>query len=281
MTDNERKTLLTPSAYKALVASVGKTLAASETAGRRADSGKAVAYWEIGDQILEAGLVGRDHYGELVVERLAADLEVDPQIIRRCVAFRRVYDRKKLYLRVQVLTWSIYRQLIEVRDAAVREYYEKKAAEEAWTRDRLKAAIAGREYAREVLKEKPGPTILKRPTEAEYVFKAEVVHVVDGDSLVLNIRCGFRMVREEERIRLAKLNTPEIETKKGKAARIYVQERLAQARTVVVKTEKADDHGRYIGHVFYSFEDERVSAVYAKGIYLNEELLREGYAERM
>ena len=65
-----------------------------------------------------------------------------------------------------------------------------------------------------------------------------MVDVVDGDTLVLDVRCGFRMVRESERVRLAKINAPEIATKKGKEVHLFVRDQLAKARGVVVKTEK-------------------------------------------
>ena len=279
MPDGEKK-VLSEAAYKALVAAVGKMLKESDQAGRAADSGKARMYWGIGDKILEAGLTGRDHYGESVIEQLADDLEADPQTLRRAVVFRRVYDRENLYRSVQVLTWSHYRQLIEIHDDEARRYYEDRAVKEDWSRDRMKAAIAGREYEREVKKDE-GAGLLKRPTDAEYVFKARVVDVVDADTLELDIRCGFKMVKEGEKVRLAKINAPEITTKKGKEAHLFVRDQLAKARGVVVKTEKADEFGRYVAHVFYSFQDDKLGAVYENGVYLNELLLKKGYAERM
>ena len=56
---------------------------------------------------------------------------------------------------------------------------------------------------------------------------------------------------------------------------------LAWNMQLVVKTEKTDDFGRYVGHVFYSFKDDKLGAVYEHGVYLNEELLHKGFAERM
>jgi endonuclease YncB( thermonuclease family) len=278
--DDSDKKVLTKTAYEHLVAAVGKMLAESEKAGRDADTSKAKVNWEIGDRLVETGLIGRNHYGESVLEQLAEDLETDPQTLRRCIVFRQVYDRENLYRSVQHLTWSHYRQLIEVHDDAARRYYEDRAVKEGWSRDRMRAAIAGREYEREVKKDEAAG-ILKRPTDAEYVFWVEVVKVVDADTLLLNIDSGFKNWRHGERIRLAKLNAPELTTKKGKEAHIYVRDQLAKARGIVVKTEKADDFGRYVAHVFYSLQDDRLAAVYENGIYLNDELLKKGLAERM
>lgn len=280
MTNEPTPKVLTSAGYKALVATVGKMLAASDQAGRKADASKAKVNWEIGDKILAAGLTGREHFGESVLDQLAGDLETNTQTLRRCVLFRRVYDRRELLRSVQVLTWSHYRQLIQIHDDAARLYYEERAVKEDWSRDRMKAAIAGREYEREV-KHDADAGVLKRPQDADYVFAARVVDIVDGDTLVVDIRCGFHMVREGERLRLAKINAPELVTKKGKAAQLYVRDRLAKARGVVVKTERADEFGRYLAHVFYSYEDYCPGLVYANGIYLNDELLKKGLAERL
>lgn len=276
--ENDPK-ILSKTAYENLVAAVGKMLEEGKKAGQQADSSLAKIYWNIGDRLKEAGLIGRDHYGESVIEQLAEDLEINAQTIRRAVVFRRVYDDKNLSRSVKFLTWSHYRLLVEIHDDDARLYYEEKAASQGWSRDRMKTAIASREYEREVKKEE-GAAILKRPDDAAYVFRATVLDVVDADTLVLAIDCGFKITKEE-RIRLAGLNAPERETKKGKEAALFVRDQLAKARGIVVKTEKVDTFGRFIGHVFYSFEDDEMGAVYAEGRYLNDDLLKKGYAQRM
>ena len=270
---------LTGSAYKALVESVGKLIEESDKKGRAADSNKAKVNWEIGDKLVAAGLIGRNHYGESVLERLAEDIKSDPQTLRRCIVFRQVYDRQNLYRRVQDLTWSAYRLLIEIHDDAARTYYEDRAAAEGWSRDRLRTAIASREYEREVKKD-PDAAILKRPTEGDYVYRADVLDVTDGDTLRLDVQCGFYL-KMETHIRLAGLDAPELSTKKGKEAAEYVRDRLAKAKGIVVKTVKVDIHGRFVGHVFYSFETDRVWKVFTEGVYLNDELLQKKLASRL
>ena len=48
---------------------------------------------------------------------------------------------------------------------------------------------------------------------------------------------------------------------------------------MVVKTNKVDLYGRYVGHLFYApgVDDEQL--VFAKGRYLNQELVAKGLAE--
>jgi hypothetical protein len=110
--ENGHKTL-SEAAYKSLVAAVGRMLAEGEKAGKDADSSRARVNWEIGDKLVEAGLIGRNHYGESILEQLAEDLERDPQTLRRCIVFRRVYDRENLYRSVtRVRLKSIEHQLV-------------------------------------------------------------------------------------------------------------------------------------------------------------------------
>ena len=87
---------------------------------------------------MEAGLIGRDHYGESVIEQLAEDLEINAQTIRRAVVFRRVYDDKNLSRSVKFLTWSHYRLLIEIRDDDARlDVYKRQALTNLYS-DRIK-----------------------------------------------------------------------------------------------------------------------------------------------
>lgn len=109
MTKDDAEKVLTKTAYEHLVAAVGKMLEEGKKAGQQADSSLAKVYWHIGDRLKEAGLIGRDHYGESVIEQLAEDLEINAQTIRRAVVFRRVYDDKNLSRSVKFLTWSHYR----------------------------------------------------------------------------------------------------------------------------------------------------------------------------
>jgi len=94
--ENEHK-VLTKTAYEHLVAAVGQMLEEGKKAGQQADSSLAKIYWTIGNKLMEAGLIGRDHYGESVIEQLAEDLEINAQTIRRAVVFRRVYRFRDVF----------------------------------------------------------------------------------------------------------------------------------------------------------------------------------------
>ncbi len=110
-----------------------------------------------------------------------------------------------------------------------------------------------------------------------YQYKAKVDRVVDGDTMDLIIDLGFK-ITTNQRIRLAGIDTPETynvkkeseEYKKGKAAKDFVEKRLAANNNeVVIETDKlTGKYGRYIGTIH--LDDSEIS--------LNEELVSKGYA---
>lgn len=92
-------------------------------------------------------------------------------------------------------------------------------------------------------------TLLPRPTDPGYLYRATVAQVVDGDTFDLRIDVGFDMSRNG-RFRLAAVDCPELPTPEGRRARDFVYKRLLRAKTIVVKTQKTDLHGRYVTHLF-------------------------------
>jgi len=118
---------------------------------------------------------------------------------------------------------------------------------------------------------------LKRPLESTYIYKATVWRVIDGDTLLLQIDLGFQVLKEQ-RVRLADIDTPSMDEPLGKKAAKYVRDQLAKVDFVMVKTSKIDIYGRYVGHVFYSFEEKDKGNIFAKGRFLNQELVDHGLA---
>lgn len=110
-----------------------------------------------------------------------------------------------------------------------------------------------------------------------YHYKAKVEKVVDGDTFDVVIDLGFK-ITTFQRIRLAKINTPETfnvkkdsnEYQKGLAAKQYVEQRLAANKNEIeLETEKVTEkYGRYIGTIWLA--DSKVT--------LNDELVEKGFA---
>lgn len=111
-----------------------------------------------------------------------------------------------------------------------------------------------------------------------YKYKATVERVVDGDTIDIIIDLGFK-ITTNQRIRLAKINTPETynvkkdseEYQKGMASKEYVVKRIeANKNEVIIETSKlVGKYGRYIGTIYLS--DSNAT--------LNDELVEKGLAK--
>lgn len=83
-----------------------------------------------------------------------------------------------------------------------------------------------------------------------YQYMAEVVKVVDGDTIDVFIDLGFK-VWHKERIRLNGIDTPEKNTPLGKALKLHMANTL-EGKIVKLNVTKPDKYGRYLGEVFLS-----------------------------
>lgn len=116
--------------------------------------------------------------------------------------------------------------------------------------------------------------------EHQYEYKARLVRVVDGDTLILEFDLGFK-IHVQHTVRLLGINTPEIIGEQhvaGKLAKQAVIDALSHSvGDLTVKTHKPakkDMYGRYIAEVFYV--DTLGSTVS-----LNEWLVAQGLAEQV
>ena len=110
-----------------------------------------------------------------------------------------------------------------------------------------------------------------------YHYKAKVERVVDGDTFDVVIDLGFK-ITTNQRIRMAKINTPETynvkkdseEYQKGMLSKQFMEHRLAANNfDIELETEKVTEkYGRYIGTIWLA--DSAIS--------LNDELVEKGLA---
>ena len=111
-----------------------------------------------------------------------------------------------------------------------------------------------------------------------YQYKAKVERIVDGDTIDVIVDVGFK-ITTNQRIRLAKINTPETynvskeseEYKNGMKSKEYVIKRLAENNNeIILETDKlVGKYGRYIGTIILADSD----------VTLNDELVKKGLAE--
>jgi len=107
-------------------------------------------------------------------------------------------------------------------------------------------------------------------------YVKKVTKIVDGDTIDVDIDLGFN-ISYSQRVRLAGIDTPESRTtdKMEKALGLEVKKKLgeliANAKTIVIKTEKPDSsekYGRILGWLYLDGAETSV----------NEALIAGGYA---
>jgi endonuclease YncB( thermonuclease family) len=211
------------------------------------------------------------------MERLANELHADRTTLVRCVLYHQYYP-KGVSQNIE-LTWSHMRELLTVKNDKAREFYETTAIEKKWTRDELVKAIQADHFGEDPTKGngKP-PKQLKRPAGEPFIYRATILRVIDGDTLLVRLDLGFEVLIGQ-RIRLAEVDAPPLNEDGGEEAYAYVRDQMAKSKKIVIRTSKEDLHGRFVGHVFYSL-DERMEwgRVYRDGRWLNQELLDRGLA---
>ncbi len=92
-----------------------------------------------------------------------------------------------------------------------------------------------------------------------YTYRAEVIRWVDGDTVIVEIDCGF-YVKRTERIRLARINTPEMNSKIARTVRAAKHARMIANKFCpvgsIVKIEtyknKQDMYARYIAEIWFT-----------------------------
>lgn len=282
--------VLTRAQQQRLIKDVRGLLAAGSAAAKQAVDQIALrTYWQVGHRLLRESLTERAGYGTALLTELASEVGIDVRTLQHAVQLARLYDKEPN----ASLNWSQYRELIRIKDDRERVYYETLAAQQRWSKRELVQAIEDNRYARLFSREarsdkdarsgndknKASPT-LTRPTAPDYLYTVEPLRVIDGDTIDVQVDLGFEVLRRY-RLRLANVDTAERKTPEGAEAARYVVERLAASTMVVVQTVRVDLHGRYVAHLFYSTQQSDTlskAEVYARGHYLNQDLVQEGLA---
>ena len=141
-------------------------------------------------------------------------------------------------------------------------------------------------FIREAVREKIDSGLLTDPSlqfveircRSPYTYYAKLDSVVDGDTIILTFDVGF-FTAIKERVRLVGIDTPEINTKKGKKAFEFVEKELTGAN-LIVETKKKEKYGRYLAWVYYSLQYKNFDDIIRHGKLLNDELVKAGLANR-
>lgn len=98
-----------------------------------------------------------------------------------------------------------------------------------------------------------------------YTYSALVTKVYDGDTITADVRLGFGVVLEDQKIRLFGIDAPEIKGEE-RANGIVSRDRLRELilNKYVTLTTLADSkgkYGRYLGIIYYNGENINIQLV--------------------
>ena len=104
-----------------------------------------------------------------------------------------------------------------------------------------------------------------------YTYKAKIVSVYDGDTVTADIDLGFRVWIRDEKLRLSRINTPEVrgvQRPEGLISRDWLRDMIL-GKEVIIKTikDKKGKYGRYIVEIYFDGQN------------INDLLVENGLAE--
>ncbi len=107
--------------------------------------------------------------------------------------------------------------------------------------------------------------------EELYHYRGFVTKVYDGDTITVDIDVGFHITMKKEKVRLSRINTPEVrgpERSQGIISRDWLRERIFEKdiRLVTVKDKKGK-YGRWLADIWID------------NVCINDELVSKGLAE--
>ena len=115
--------------------------------------------------------------------------------------------------------------------------------------------------------------------QPSYTYPAKVESVIDGDTLWVIVDCGDGILTRQK-LRLHLIDSPERGTLEGDKATGFVKRVLRKNPDVVICTHHYDKYARYLADVFYLPDSANPKAIYAQGIYLNQQLIDKGLARQ-
>lgn len=257
--------VLSEQAYQKLLRELKSILAAAEAA---TSEQKLTGYWSLGQRIVAERLSPDSGYSDNVLRDVSHDLGVSTRTLQHAVQLHLAYPQPP----DPRLSWAHYKVLATLPTKKERTDVARRAIAQVWSVRELKAAVQAASTA-----ESSGAPAIERPTGSAYLYLATRPHVVDADTLDLDVDLGFQ-TWTHRRIRLAGVDAPESGSPEGRAARNFVHKQLSRARTLVLKSHSLDLHGRSLAHLFFSSQSTDIDTCYQSGHHLNALLVASGHA---
>ena len=90
-----------------------------------------------------------------------------------------------------------------------------------------------------------------------FIYSAVVEKVHDADSIEIGISLGFDIILKGVKLRLNRINAPELNTVEGKISTEFLKEKLPIGTKIIVQTikDKQEKYGRYLAEIFLDHEN--------------------------
>ena len=120
-----------------------------------------------------------------------------------------------------------------------------------------------------------------------YIYKAELVRVVDGDTVDLISDLGFDTFKRE-RFRLYGIDAPELRTEAGKEAKAWLEDALMPLEAIYIQTiqlktkAKRDKYGRFLAVLYDDLGDIDANGPMKTPVSpasINAKMITEGHAK--
>jgi micrococcal nuclease len=115
-----------------------------------------------------------------------------------------------------------------------------------------------------------------------YKYKINIVKVVDGDTVDVDIDLGFSTVLKKQRVRLMGIDTPEsrtrdlVEKKFGKASKKHLKSLLESAESLSLISHDKGKFGRILGTIIAHHTEGH--PVFETEININDQMIEDNHA---
>ena len=111
-----------------------------------------------------------------------------------------------------------------------------------------------------------------------YTYKADVVKIIDGDTIDVNTHLGFNVILYKQRIRLMGIDTPESRTRnleekeRGLLSKAYVENKCPVGSTIMIESLDRGKFGRILGNIWEAGQDADPDTS------INKRMIADGFA---
>ena len=117
-----------------------------------------------------------------------------------------------------------------------------------------------------------------------YIYKAELIRVVDGDTVELMIDLGFSQFTKQT-MRLYGIDAPELRTKEGKEAKAWLEDAVRPTERIYVQPihlstkAKRDKYGRFLAVLYDDLPTLIPIVRHIHSASINAKMITEGHAK--